>query len=377
MHKSLGVNTSAQGEETPAEIAALGVSWVRTVALWRNETTGQIVNINRWIKDLKTFGIDVLLVIGSESVTDDETMWADRLKHFAALYGGKVLWQVGNESDARWEPGHTTDWRLDQRRALAPASWIMSADKLGRLIDAADFWLPSTDVIVGAGLCSGHAEWWSLVPIASRARLDGIGIHPYAKEPGSPELDTMIDAYGAYEQALWASEFASTTKGMAAYLGSDPRIAAAAVFALQGFDDLGLKQHPEAMADFLLATGGRGEVPVAMPPTIPPVPPDLPGGPGEVAMPVVPSTPQVPPDLPDAVIPEVPSMPETIYVGHGVSVALAQRGWTAVAGEFYTQGGEYSMTLTETPEGRRWVHWSQTAGEAYAGPVLEPLVVVP
>lgn len=236
----LGINVAARAEQSPGDIAALGATWARCVAL-------PGVDLSNWIRGCHDRGVRVLLVLASESIGQAPGGWVGAIDHFAERYLGLAdAWQVGNEPDHE-----------------SPSSWTMKAADLNQLLKSARDVLGVGSFLVGPGLVSGQPSW---VQHINLDLVDALAFHPYAKLPGTLELDRMIAGYQAASNGkpLWITEYNARTIGMAAALKNDPRLTNVLAFCysdsmVQGF---GLVENPAALADYLAASGG----PIAKPP---------------------------------------------------------------------------------------------------------------
>lgn len=222
----LGVNVAGRAQQSPAAIAALGARWARCVG-YRD------VNISEWIRGCRDHGVKVLMVLARESIDGD---WERNLTWFRDLYSGRVhAVQIGNE------PDH-----------VSPSSWTMAPRDLNRLLVTARSVFGPDKLLIGPGLVSGHPGWAAQIDWAP---VDGISLHPYAKDPGTPALDNLIAGYEEYGLPLWATEYHARTIGMAAALRDDPRIGVAMAFCMSDsmVPGFGMLEDTNALADFKAA----------------------------------------------------------------------------------------------------------------------------
>lgn len=233
----LGVNCAGRAEQSPAAIAALGAKWARCVAY-------PDANIANWIHGCHDRGVKVLLVLASESIGQDASRWAQNIATYRDRYGSLVdAWQLGNESDH-----------------VSPSSWTMTQAALSQLLRTGRSVLGPDAYIVGAGMVSGQPSWAAGVEWGPAS---AIAAHPYAKWPGTPELDNLIAGYAAYGRPLWVTEYHARTIGMARALRDDPRLTTALAFCysdsmVRGF---GLIEDQAALNDFKAAAKAGGPPP--------------------------------------------------------------------------------------------------------------------
>lgn len=236
----LGCNVAGRAEYNPASVAALGAKWARCVG-YRN------ADITQWILGCHDQGIKVLMVLARESIGGS---WEKLMEGFRDRYGSLVdAWQIGNESD------HVSN-----------SSWTMVPEELNVLLRSAREVFGPDAYLVGPGLVSGQPGWAAAIDWSP---VQALALHPYAKFPGTPELDNLIAGYAAYGRPLWVTEYNARTLGMAVALRDDPRLSVALAFCysdamVQGF---GLWEDPAALADFKAAAGAPVIPPIVMPPT--------------------------------------------------------------------------------------------------------------
>ena len=188
----LGVNAAGRGESPPASLAALGARVVRVVAY-------PDADLRAWIHGCHDAGLKVLLVLAHESIGGDPTGWPGRIEHYKNLYFGLLDYvQLGNESDHESE-----------------SSWTLTPDDLSQLLRVGRFVLGQAAYLIGPGLVSGQPSWAGRVDWTP---VNALSAHPYAKEPGTPELDRLIGGYAAQagSHELWVTEYHARTRGMAA-----------------------------------------------------------------------------------------------------------------------------------------------------------------
>jgi len=97
--------------------------------------------------DIYTLGI-------VDRTAHDQDVWVD----------GLDAYQIGNEPDQRGE-----------------SSWDMSTNQYDRLVEDYRGAHPGV-MLIGAGLASGQPEWWSRLDSRTYRYLDGLAVHPYAKD---------------------------------------------------------------------------------------------------------------------------------------------------------------------------------------------------
>lgn len=228
----LGINADGRAGIAPESLAALGATWVRCVAYPEDD-------ISDWIRSCHDHGVRVLLVLASESIGTNPNLWNMNITEFRDRYWGLVdAWQLANE------PDH-----------VSPSSWTMDPEMLSMLLRMGRDVLGWDAYIVGAGLASGQPSWaWDV----EWGPCSAIACHPYAKDPGSPELDWMLGEYSAIGKPLWVTEYHARSIGMAAALRDDWRVQVALAFCwsdsmVPGF---GLIEDYRALNDFVQATGG-------------------------------------------------------------------------------------------------------------------------
>ena len=226
----LGINVAGRADQSPADIAALGATWARTVAY-------PDADISDWIRGCHSQGVRVLLVLARESIGADANGWRENIDMYRDRYPGLIdAWQVGNEADHE-----------------SPSSWTMEKADLSNLLQVARQRLGSEAYIVGAGLVSGHPSWAAGV---NWNPVSAIACHPYAKFPSTPELDDLLSGYIAHGKPLWVTEYHARTIGMAAALRNHPHLQVTLAFCysdsmVPGF---GLVEDPAARADFKAAS---------------------------------------------------------------------------------------------------------------------------
>lgn len=243
----LGINIPWDGRVPVAHIVVMGAAWVRLELRFPFDLT-------EYFRALKRAGIRIMLVGGShpDSLTDDESLWADRIAQADARYGALVdIWVHGNE----WEA-----------IPPAPSSWIMSPDRLNRLNTIASQIQPlSSRTRWLAGCCSGQPG--RLLDI-DLSLVSGVCFHPYAKEAGSSQLDGLIRGYAGYGLDIGASEFDANSPGMAACLAADTRLLFALAFCydqamVPEFGMIDLDGNPlPSYRDFVAAASGPVSQPV-------------------------------------------------------------------------------------------------------------------
>lgn len=188
---SLGVNVARDGSSNPDTLRFAGARWVRVVAIGD-------ADLRPWLAHIKRNGIKVLLVIVRESLQSN-TPWGETVGFWAADYGDLVdAYQLMNEPDAGWDPvaqlsaaerAALTD---DEGNPLHGSSWCMDPPEVSKRLREGREALGPDAYIVGPGLSSGHPEYADLVDWSP---CNALAFHPYAKDPGSPELDWLTAAY--------------------------------------------------------------------------------------------------------------------------------------------------------------------------------------
>lgn len=230
----LGVNVAGRAQQSPSDIAALGARWARCVAY-------PDTNIIAWVQGCHAKGVKVLLVLARESIGSDPRLWAGNIAMFRDRYGSLVdAYQLGNEADH-----------------VSPSSWDMTQAELSQLLRTGRNVLGPDAYLIGAGMVSGHPDWGATVDWSP---VQALAAHPYAKSPGTPALDILIDGYAAYGRAVWVTEYHARTIGMAAALRDDPRLTVALAFCysdsmVPGF---GMLEDANALADFKAAAKAGG-----------------------------------------------------------------------------------------------------------------------
>ena len=237
----LGMNIAPAAD--PAALAATGAKIVRCV--YRDWLPPA------WVEQLVMLGVEVLLVGDSspDSLGDDESQWRPRMEFCRQRFGASLKYiQWGNEPDG-----------------TGIASWTMDHARVNRLLGVARDVFPYRQyTLIGPGLVSGQPEWAQGLALHL---VDALSAHPYAKgcqtADARRELNYMLNGYLALGKPLWATEFDSRTRGLAAYLRNYPGVQAAITMC---WDDgqtestegirLGLKQNPDALREFLALTGG-------------------------------------------------------------------------------------------------------------------------
>ena len=247
----LGINVAGRAEYRASDIAALGSTWARCVLYPDTQIQG-------WIQGCHDRGVRVLGILGSESIGTDPAGWVGKIDHYATLYLDLIdAWQVGNEPDGTGE-----------------SSWTMTPWSFSALLKEARGVLGSRSYLVAAGMVSGQPGWLKDVDLSP---VNAIACHPYAKWPGTDDLDYMLEGYAGYGKPLWVTEYHARTIGMAAALRDDPRLTVAMAFCYsdQMVDGFGLIESKPALADYLAATGiivAPPKPPVPTPPPAEPLP---------------------------------------------------------------------------------------------------------
>ena len=227
----LGVNVDAHGGVSAEFIASTGA----TLARYVGHQSGQ----RNYAQSLLEYGITPLLVLGSEpeSLGRNALGWLAAARAIAEEHRGlRVVYQAGNEPDASLGADQNQDGvtTMEERMAASPSSWVMSWSEVDYLIGVCRQAVGSASLI-GPGLSSGHPSWLEVLAgpgFRNLRSLDGIACHPYAKQPGTPELKSLLDGYLAFQMPLWVTEYDSRTLGMAAYLSEFPGLDCALAFAL-------------------------------------------------------------------------------------------------------------------------------------------------
>jgi len=330
----IGINVPGDGSVKVDDLIRIGAKIARC-------DTYPAVDLTRWIDDCRENSITVCLVLGSTALTHDPANWGTRMYRIRQRYGGRgVIYACGNEPDAGWETGQPSDWRIEERRSEHPSSWILDHGHYQHLLDCALSALHG-ERRIGAGLCSGHPTWADGIRWAS---VESLSVHAYAKEAGTPELDALLNGYLKYRpgQKLWITETHARTRGLAAFLNDDPRVAAVIPFCysdrmVPGF---GLLEDSGALADYLAATN------------------PLPGA----------IEPPQPVPIPEPVPSALP--PYRYHVGPGLERVLRARGWEPLSGEAYFSANA-SATLIDTDGGPRIAYYWKDQDRVYLGPILE------
>lgn len=233
----LGCNADGRAAIPPASLAAIYAAWTRCVAY-------PDANITDWIHGCHDRGVRVLLVLASESIGQDPSQWSKRITTYRDRYEGLIdAWQVGNESDH-----------------VSPSSWTMTQGDLSTLLQTARAALGSAAYIVGAGMASGNPSWATGVDWEPAS---AIACHPYAKEPHTAPLNTLLSGYKALGKPLWVTEYHARTLGMAAALRDDDRLEVALAFCytdrmVPGF---GMIEDYRALDDFRTAAAPQAPKP--------------------------------------------------------------------------------------------------------------------
>jgi hypothetical protein len=204
----LGLNLPGDPRYSVDEIAATGAKLVRLPLRFEFDLT-------HFLRGCQQRGIQTMLIGDShpDSLGTDESVWKFRIRRADLRYGGMVdYWVWGNEWDA--EPG-------------AESSWVMDPEDLNELNLLAAEIQPTRQRWL-AGCCSGQPSRLDDVVLSG---LSGICIHPYAKSPGSPDLEEMLQGYLSYGLSVGITEYDSRTPGMSAYLANDRRLAFALAFS--------------------------------------------------------------------------------------------------------------------------------------------------
>lgn len=190
---ALGVNVDPRMGTDPAEVAAAGAGWVRSVLFAEPDLSG-------WLQCCDNAGLRVLAVVARESLYRPSEPIPMAFEEAAALYAARYAglmhaWQPGNEPD------------ID-----SPASWTMAPAELNELLRAFRSALPDGH-IVGPGLASGAASYLEGIDLDL---VDAIAVHPYGQRPdpewpranwGFSYVRDLLGAYRAYGKPIWVTEF--------------------------------------------------------------------------------------------------------------------------------------------------------------------------
>lgn len=182
---TLGVNVDPGGNSKPATLDFMRSSWVRAVARPEHDIT-------RWLADASE-GQNILMVIAHESADGAGLPWDEALQAWRNKYGPYVsAWQLMNEPDAGWDPVERLSAAQRAASGLYPSSWCMEPDDVSERLRVGRNVLGHDAFIVSPGFSSGHVEFAELCDLSP---CNAIACHPYAKTPGSPELDYMLQSY--------------------------------------------------------------------------------------------------------------------------------------------------------------------------------------
>jgi hypothetical protein len=220
---SLGVNVARDGGSPLADLKHLGSKWNRIVA-------HPDAAILFYLKEARSRGMKNLLVLDHDSALEHRFEWREAVSYWKSWYAEYAdAWQVLNEPDAGWDS--SSQLSAAERAPDHPSSWCMDPDEVTwRLREAREVLGPDA-YIVGPGLSSGQPEYSDYVDWSS---VNGMACHPYAKQPGSIDLNHMISSYKARAEQwgidLFVTEYDSRTPGMSAWMASDARTKAAFAF---------------------------------------------------------------------------------------------------------------------------------------------------
>lgn len=188
----LGPNLDAYMTFEPHAVWQAGSKWLRVVAV-------PAVDLTPWLQDVQSTGVKPLILIVNESSDGAGMGWGPALDHWRRRYEGyAAAWQVMNEPDAGWDPNNplSAAERAQLRDAdgnlMHESSWCMEPDEVTHRLVIARRVLGDDAYIVGPGLSSGHPEYADLVDWSP---VNAMAIHPYAKFPGTPDLENMVSAY--------------------------------------------------------------------------------------------------------------------------------------------------------------------------------------
>jgi hypothetical protein len=227
----IGVNVRRLGQDDPDKIAEYGFSWVRIVAMDRQDLLPN-GDIPGYVARCHAAGLQVLLMIGGESlaVGGDETTatawysYPEAAELYASWYARvpKVdrvdAWQIGNEPDGE--------------------GWPPSVADLDAVIAAFHDALPGVPLI-GPGMISWQANDNTYLDTVSLVPLRAIDFHPYGA--GAPYVDNfgqlvldspygyddvrnMIAKYQGYgTEELWVTEFGVRRSDFAGHEADAPR----------------------------------------------------------------------------------------------------------------------------------------------------------
>lgn len=232
----LGVNVASRGEYDPA--------WVRetTLATFLRFVALPDFDARSYIDRARSSGLSILLILARESFVADDIS-EDTIAEYYGRHGNSVFWQVGNE------PDH-----------VSGSSWTMSQADFSNLLRMARNVMGPSAYITGGGLVSGNPNWLQGVDLSP---VNAIACHPYAKDPWTPELETLVSGYAAYGYPLWASEYHARTLGMAQCLRDDSRFQGAIAFCLtdEMVPGFGMLEYQPALDDFRAAAAGAEQPP--------------------------------------------------------------------------------------------------------------------
>ena len=195
----VGVNVDSRLGFRAADIAAPGVTWVRTVITPHDD-------LGPWIEDCHAHGLKVLGVIARESFRRGWT-YKSAARYYNRFYGPGThsptfgAFQIGNEPDLR-----------------SPSSWMMRPERLNRLLRAFRTEMPGAQII-GPGLASGQASYLDGV---SLGEFDFLGVHGYGQRPNDTEdwsdlpgnfgyIGDLLDTYARFGKKIWMTEIGLST----------------------------------------------------------------------------------------------------------------------------------------------------------------------
>ncbi len=194
----LGVCVDAMnpfGGPKPADLGQL--QWVRQVA-FPGPTVAE------YFFQLHMAGFDTALVLGLESLGEDQSQWASLARGYVRTCRPSVV-VVGNEMDA---------YLLG---VPSPSSWSLRPPRYRQLVGEVMKGLNQVHprpLVIGGGSVSGQPSWWQNVDPAGLG-LDGIDVHPYGKDPA--EARQLLRLYKQYGLPLYVLEWNRPAAEIGAY----------------------------------------------------------------------------------------------------------------------------------------------------------------
>lgn len=176
------------GRPTAQQIRAVGFDGVRLVPRPENE------QVQDYCLDIWTQGLSLVYCLAQEALgTDDDQI--KRLAWYVGHLPRPLAWQIGNEPDGGYLPGHPDGNDPQTRWERAQSSWTMEPADWWDLHQLCAAYLRGQGhQISTASFVSGHPSWARDAGLSS-VDCDQIACHPYAKS--AAEAEALLVEYQA------------------------------------------------------------------------------------------------------------------------------------------------------------------------------------